>query len=77
MTPRRFEFQWLWFVISFSFGILYVYLVHPTMPVVIKYPTPINAGKVVYKDTSNKCYTYAAKHVSCPMHPIEQNIVPV
>jgi hypothetical protein len=71
----KFEFQWIWFFVAFSVGILYVYLVHPKPPVVIKFPTPLNAGKVIYKDTSGTCYVYNAKPTKCTPDAIEQNIV--
>ena len=30
------------------------------------YPTPQNAGKVVYRDNAENCYKYEAKQVKCP-----------
>lgn len=72
---QAFQFRWIWFLMSFSAGILYVYLVRPSVPMVVKYPTPINAGKIVYKDSSGKCYVYEVKPVACSPDAIEQNIV--
>lgn len=56
----------LYFFISFSIGILISYLITPTPQIVIKYPTPDNAGKIIYKDSADVCYKYRAKEVSCP-----------
>jgi len=72
---QAFQFRWVWFLVSFSAGILYVYLARPSIPVILKYPTPINAGKIVYKDSTGKCYVYAVKSVTCTPDVTEQNIV--
>jgi hypothetical protein len=56
----------LYFVAAFAFGILMVYLVTPPPEVVIKFPSPYNAGKIEYKDKSNACYKYRAESVECP-----------
>ena len=37
----------------------------PPSKVEIKYPTPENAGNVVYKDDQGVCYKYVAKKVDC------------
>lgn len=55
-----------YFVISLTVGLLFAYLFTPQPEVIIKYPTPENAGKVVYKDVSDVCYKYKANEVSCP-----------
>lgn len=55
-----------YFFIAFSIGILIAYLITPTPEIVIKYPTPDNAGKIIYRDTADVCYKYRAKEVSCP-----------
>ena len=34
--------------------------------IVIKYPTPENAGSVIYIDDSDNCYKYNVKEVNCP-----------
>ena len=38
----------------------------PIPEVIMRYPTPANAGKQVYKDRSDTCYVYDSKEVSCP-----------
>ena len=38
------------FIISFCIGILLVYLLTPIPKIIIRYPTPENAGKIIYKD---------------------------
>lgn len=75
MEKIPFRFQWFWFLVFFSAGLLYVYATHPKSPIVLKYPTPLNAGKVVYRDSAGTCYVYVAKSVACTPDAVEQNIV--
>ena len=55
------------FFISFAIGILFVYILAPPPQVVVKFPTPYNAGTIVYKDKSDTCYVYDAIKEECPM----------
>lgn len=52
-------------VISFSIGIFYVYVTAPSPEVVLKFPSPFNAGKITYKDQSENCYKYLHEKVDC------------
>ena len=56
----------LWFFGAFAFGLLVCYLTAPTPEVVVKFPSPYNAGQVVYKDKADSCFTFGADKVSCP-----------
>jgi len=55
-----------YFVVAFSVGMLVVYLSTPPPEVIIKFPSPYNAGKIVYTDKADTCYKYTAEDVSCP-----------
>lgn len=55
-----------YFFLAFSVGLIFTYLVTPTPTIIIKYPTPENAGKYVYKDKADVCYKYRAEEVDCP-----------
>ena len=55
-----------YFFISFAIGLFIVYIFHPPPQVVVKFPSPYNAGKVVYKDETDSCFVYKADEVSCP-----------
>jgi hypothetical protein len=58
-----------YFLISLAVGMFLVYVTTPPPEVIIEYPTPENAGKVIYKEDNNLgCYTYMAKKVSCPIN---------
>lgn len=69
-----------YFFISFAIGIFFVYCLSPPPQVVMKFPTPYNAGKVMYKDNSDTCYVYDAVKEECPLdktkikpQPINEN----
>jgi hypothetical protein len=59
-------FDPLYFFIALSIGLFYTYLTTPMPDIIIKYPTPENAGKIIYKDRADVCYKYVSKEVSCP-----------
>ena len=54
------------FFIAFAIGIFLVYITAPKKKIVIKWPTPENAGKLIYRDNSESCYKYKANEVDCP-----------
>ena len=56
----------LYFFISFAIGLLLVYVFHPAPTVVVKFPSPYNAGKITYEDKHDSCYKYTANKVACP-----------
>jgi hypothetical protein len=55
-----------YFLIAFCIGMFVAYISTPSPEVIIKFPTPDNAGKIIYKDSANVCYKYKASKVSCP-----------
>jgi hypothetical protein len=55
-----------WFFGAFAVGLLFCYIMTPAPEVVVKFPSPYNVGKVVYKDKSDACFTYNAAEVACP-----------
>lgn len=55
-----------YFFIAFAIGLFFVYIVTPPPEVIVKFPSPFNAGKIVYKDKSDTCYVYKADNVACP-----------
>lgn len=57
----------IYFIISFAIGLFLVYVFNPPPNVVVKFPSPYNAGKIVYRDKNDTCYVYKASSVSCPL----------
>lgn len=57
-------------VISFAVGILYTYLTTPPPRVVVKFPSPYNTGKVLYRDNADACFMFKSDSVDCEgAHP--------
>lgn len=54
------------FFISLALGLLIFYIIAPQKRIIIKYPSPENAGKVIYKDESDNCFKFKAEEVKCP-----------
>lgn len=53
------------FIVSFAIGIACCYVISPAPKVVMKFPSPNNAGSVVYKDREENCFTFRADKVQC------------
>lgn len=62
----KFKLHPFFLLASFALGILFVYLSAPEPTVVIKFPTPYNVNRIVYKDKADNCYKYKADEVDCP-----------
>jgi hypothetical protein len=56
----------LWFFVSFAIGLLACYLMTPAPEVVVRFPSPYNAGKIVYNDHAHNCFVYNSTEVECP-----------
>ena len=56
----------LYFILAFAAGLLVCYITHPKPEVIVKFPSPYNAGTVVYKEDDG-CYKYKADKVACPI----------
>jgi hypothetical protein len=59
----------LYFFAAFAIGLLACYVMAPRPEVVVKFPTPYNAGTVVYRDKADSCYAYDATKSECPRDP--------
>lgn len=62
-----------YFVISFSIGLLFVYMTHPKPHIVHKFPTP-NTVTTKYNINEN-CYKFEAKEVACSQDAKPQPII--
>lgn len=72
---KVFKFNFLAFIIAFAIGIFYVYISTPKPKIVIKYPTPYNSNKIVYRNDNDVCYKYMVEEVKCTDKAIEQPII--
>lgn len=57
-----------YFFIALCVGLLYTYVTAPQPKIVVKYPTPHNAGKITYVDDAGVCYKYKVKPAQCPQN---------
>lgn len=62
-------------VVSFALGILYTYLVTPAPKVIIKFPSPYNAGRVVYRDGADTCFMFKSDPVDCEEGAVQQPLL--
>lgn len=62
------------FIIAFSFGIGYCYMMSPPPKIVVRFPSPANAGSIVYQDNAKNCFTFDAKETACSKDAIAQPI---
>jgi hypothetical protein len=56
----------LYFFIALGIGLFLTYIYSPPKKIVIKWPTPENAGTVTYRDYADVCYKYKASEIPCP-----------
>lgn len=56
----------IFFFFSFTIGLLICYVMTPPPQVVVKFPTPFNAGHITYKDKADTCFRFDASKVACP-----------
>ena len=59
-------FDPLTFIISLFLGIFIIYSVTPPPKIIVKYPTPENSGRVIYKDEAHNCFKVISSEVNCP-----------
>ena len=63
MLGNHFNFQY--FILAFSIGMLYVYMYKPKTQIVFKFPNPNNVDKIVYNDNNDACYKYNYEEKDC------------
>ena len=65
------------FLISFSIGVMIVYLTGPPPRDIMVYPTLENVGDLLYRDKAGTCFRFNPKEVACPKNEEEiKKIVP-
>jgi len=63
----------LWFFLAFGVGLCVCYMFTPPPTVVVKFPSPRTADKVVYhNDVDDSCYSFKAQQVACTSQSKEQ-----
>lgn len=75
MKEKKFSFNILAFFVAFILGIFYAYISSPKPRIIIKYPTPYNADKLVYQTEGGDCFKFTMKEVKCSNDAIPQPII--
>lgn len=75
MPENRYQFNVFAFFIAFCIGMFYVYANDPQERAIIKYPTPYNVNKLVYRGEADNCYKFKTQEVECKSEYYEQPIV--
>ncbi len=72
---KSFKFNLPVFIIAFICGIIYIIYNNPQPKAIIKYPTPYNINKNVYKGLSDECYMFEVHEVKCTKNALPQPII--
>jgi hypothetical protein len=75
IQDKTFKINWFSFFFAFLLGVIYVYISSPPIRSIIKYPTPYNVNKIVYKNHNQQCYKYSAEEVKCSGTSLIQPII--
>ena len=62
-----FRFRFGYFLAAFLVGLVFAYILSPENEVVIKFPSPVNAGSIVYDKGDGECFKYVAEKNECPI----------
>jgi hypothetical protein len=65
------------FLISFSIGLFFIYVLGPETKTIYIYPTPENIDKILFKDKANNCFNFEEKIVDCPKDKSLISTIPI
>ena len=65
------------FLLSLCVGLFFCYIFAPTPDIIIKYPTPENTSKEIYKDDADNCFKFISEIVKCPNDISKISSIPI
>jgi len=65
------------FLISFSVGLFFLYILGPDVKTIHIYPSPENYMKTQYKDKSNQCFEFKPVPIDYTLKPLSIKTVHV
>ena len=65
------------FLISFSVGLFFIYVLGPETKTIYIYPSPENYMNTQYKDNADQCFQFKPVKTQCPLNPFSIKTVPL
>jgi hypothetical protein len=65
------------FLISFSIGLFFIYILGPEMKTIYVYPSPENIDKILFRDKADNCFQFTEEIVECPKDKRDIFTVPI
>ena len=65
------------FIISFSIGLFFAYILGPEKKTIYIYPSPDTVNTVLFKDRANNCFSFEEEIVECPSNANEISVIPI
>ena len=65
------------FLISFTIGLFFVYILGPEMTTIHIYPSPETVGKILFKDKADNCFYFEEQQIDCPSDESKISMIPI
>lgn len=65
------------FLLSFIFGLIFIYFLGEDKKIIYKYPSPENYRDIIFKDKSEQCFQFKPVETNCPINPLAIKVVPI
>jgi len=65
------------FLISFTVGLFFIYVLGPASKTIYIYPSPQNYMNTQYKDNADQCFQFKPVATQCPINPFSVKTVPI